>query len=164
MSTLLFLLIRSLWILRSSAYSFAVLCSPMWLMFVLFFNRSPYVQVYSSCLVPRRVLADSRATGILFRAGYHGKGEEKNAPCRLRFHWRRKVIYAKLEGKKKNHLECFLAKEKFTISSWRTKSPVHTILVKRTHSFSKEMAFLSIFVGTQMYVHGCKLARELGSY
>ena len=34
-------------------------------MFVLFFNRSPYVQVYSSCLVPRRVLADSRATVIL---------------------------------------------------------------------------------------------------
>ena len=36
MSTLLFLLIRSLQILRSSAYSFAVLCSPLWLMFVLY--------------------------------------------------------------------------------------------------------------------------------
>ena len=34
MSRLLFLLIRSLQILRSSAYSFAVLCSPLWLMFV----------------------------------------------------------------------------------------------------------------------------------
>ena len=28
------LLIRSLWILRSSAYSIAVLCSPLWLMFL----------------------------------------------------------------------------------------------------------------------------------
>ena len=27
--------------------------------------------------------------------------------------------------RKKNHLECFSAKGKFTISSWRTKSPVH---------------------------------------
>ena len=69
----------------------------------------------------------------------------------------------KTRGKeKKNHLECFLAKGKFTSSSRRTKSPVHTVLVKWTHSFSKEMAFPSIFVGTQMYVHGCKLARELG--
>ena len=36
MSTILFLLIRSLQILSSSAYSFAVLCSPLWLMFVLY--------------------------------------------------------------------------------------------------------------------------------
>ena len=36
MSTLLFLLIRSLYILRSSANSFAVLCSPLWCMFVLY--------------------------------------------------------------------------------------------------------------------------------
>ena len=43
------------------------------------------------------------------------------------------------------------------------KSHVHTVLVKRTHSFLKEMAFPSIFVGTQMYVHGRTLARELGS-
>ena len=35
MSSLLFLLIRSLQILRSSAYSFAVLCSPLWLIFVV---------------------------------------------------------------------------------------------------------------------------------
>ena len=34
MSTFLFLLIRSLQILRSSAYSFAVQCSPSWFMFV----------------------------------------------------------------------------------------------------------------------------------
>ena len=34
MSTFLFLLIRSLQILRSSAYSFVVHCSPLWLMFV----------------------------------------------------------------------------------------------------------------------------------
>ena len=36
MSTFLVLLIRSLQILRSSAYSFAVHCSPLWLMFVLY--------------------------------------------------------------------------------------------------------------------------------
>ena len=35
MSSFLFLLIRSLQILRSSAYSFAVHCSLLWLMFVL---------------------------------------------------------------------------------------------------------------------------------
>ena len=38
MSTLLLLLIRSLQILRSSAYPFAVLCSPLWFMFVYFMN------------------------------------------------------------------------------------------------------------------------------
>ena len=36
-SNSVFLLIRSYWSLRSAAYSFAVLCSPLWLMFVLWF-------------------------------------------------------------------------------------------------------------------------------
>ena len=53
----------------------------------------------------------------------------------------RKIIYGKLKGTKMNHLECFFAKGKCTSSSWRTKSPVNTVLVKRTHRFSKEMAF-----------------------
>ena len=163
MSTLLFLLIRSLWILRSSAYSFAVLCSPMWLMFVLFFNRSPYVQVYSSCLVPMRVLADSRTTGILVPrwVSWERRGEKRAMQIMILLMAESNLC--KTRGKEKKSFGVFLAKGKFTISSWRTKSPVHTILVKRTHSFSKEMAFLSIFVGTQMYVHGCKLAREVGS-
>ena len=67
MSTLLFLLIRSLQILRSSAYSFAVLCSPLWLMFVLyeFVGRRSFIDpVYcNSCMVLsmffRLVLANS---------------------------------------------------------------------------------------------------------
>ena len=67
MSTLLFLLIRSLQILRSSAYSFAVLCSPLWLMFVLYEflgHRSFIDPVYcNSCMVLsmffRLVLANS---------------------------------------------------------------------------------------------------------
>ena len=127
------------------------------------FNRFPYVQVYSYCLVPGCVQADSRATGILVpRQVSWERRREKRASQITISKWR-KVNYAKLEGKKKKHLECFLAKGKFTSSSRRTKSPVHTVLVKWTHSFSKEMAFPSIFIGTQMYVHGCKLARELGS-
>ena len=40
MSTFSFLLIRSLQILRSSAYSFAVQCSPSWFIFV------PYTKVF----------------------------------------------------------------------------------------------------------------------
>ena len=45
MSTFLFLLIRSLQILRSSAYSFAVHCSPLWFMFVLyvFLDRRSFI-------------------------------------------------------------------------------------------------------------------------
>ena len=133
-------------------------------MFVLFFNRSPYVQLYSSRLVPRRVLADSRTTGILVPrwVSWERRGEKR--AMQIMISLMAESNLCKTRGKeKKNHLECFLAKGKFTSSFRRTKSPVHTVLVKRTHSFSKEMAFLSIFVGTQMYVHGCKLARELGS-
>ena len=55
MSTLLFFLIRSLQILRSSAYSFAVLCSPLWLMFVLyqFLGRRSFIDPIccNSCMV-----------------------------------------------------------------------------------------------------------------
>ena len=45
MSTFLFLLIRSLQILRSSAYSFAIQCSPSWFMFVLyvFLDRRSFI-------------------------------------------------------------------------------------------------------------------------
>ena len=45
MSTFLFLLIRSLQILRSSAYSFALHCSPLWFMFVLnvFLDRRSFI-------------------------------------------------------------------------------------------------------------------------
>ena len=55
MSTFLFLLIRSLRILRSSAYSFAVHCSPLWLMFVLyiFLDRRSFIDPIccNSCMV-----------------------------------------------------------------------------------------------------------------
>ena len=47
--------------------------------------------------------------------------------------------YAKLEEKKKNHLECFSAKGKFTSSSWRTESPVLTFFdtIRSTYPVKK---------------------------
>ena len=45
-----------------------------------------------------------------------GKAKRKMRLVDYDLKWQ-KVIYAKLEGKKKNHLDCFSAKGKFTSSS-----------------------------------------------
>ena len=47
MSTFLFLLIRSIQILRSSAYSFVVHCSPLWLINVCIMSRLRYQDLYA---------------------------------------------------------------------------------------------------------------------
>ena len=51
-----------------------------------------------------------------YALGIMGKAKRKMRLVDYDLKWQ-KVIYAKLEGKKKNHLDCFSAKGKFTSSS-----------------------------------------------
>ena len=76
----------------------------------------------------------------------------------------RKVIYAKLEGKKKNHLECFFSEGKVHQLVQKDKIPcLHSSCEKDPQFLERNGITQHFRVVHKMYLHGRKLARELGS-
>ena len=117
----------------------------------------------TSCLVPRRLLAAFKSDWDFGSAlGIMGKAKRKTRLADYDFKMAESNL-CKTREKEKESFRVFFSEGKVHQFVLKDKISCPHSSCEKDHSFLTETAFPSIFVWYTNYLHGRKLARELGS-